>query len=172
MQKRKSECRAERPLCAVDPAHTVHRHGSYKRYANLTDDEREAIERFLCCPCGRTISVLPTHRLPYMAMRTEQLEAHLEAQAQEAAPPPAATEKEKGCAKRAWARFAQRVDALTGWLGQMIRVVKPTAAALWCELRRQGTLGEILHLLSGQFHTSVLKDYLCVRPWAAPAEAH
>lgn len=171
MQKRKSEYRADRPLCAVDPAHTVHRHGSYERYANLNDDQREAIDRFLCCPCGRTMSVLPTHRLPYVAMRTEQLEAHLDARAQEAAPPPA-TEKERSCAKRAWARLAQRVDALTGWLGQMIRVIKPTAAALWCELRRHSTLGKILPLLSAQFHTSLLKDYLCVRPWAACAEAH
>jgi hypothetical protein len=170
MQKRKSECRGDRPLCSVDPAHTVHRHGWYERYANLNDDQREAIERFLCCSCGRTISVLPTHRLPYVAMRAEHLEGHFDARAREGAPPPA-TEKEKGCANRAWARFAQRVDALTGWLGQMIRVVKPTAAALWCELRRQSTLGEMLHLLSVQFHTSVLKDYLCVRPWPAPAEA-
>ncbi len=171
MQKRKSECRAERPLCWVDPTHTVHRHGWYDRYANVNDDEREVIERFLCRPCGHTLSVLPTHRLPYVAMRTEQLEAHFDAGRKEAILPPA-TEKEKSCAKRAWARFAQRVDALTGRLGQMIRVVKPTAAALWCELRRQSTLGEILHLLSAQFHTSVLKDYLCVRPWLVPAQAH
>jgi len=69
--------------------------------------------------------------------------------------------------KRAWTRFKQRVSSLTARLGQMIRPVKPTATQLWNQLRRQSNLPAILLQLAKPFNTSLLADYLCLRPWSA-----
>jgi hypothetical protein len=168
MQKRISECVEGRPRCHRDERHPVHRHGSYKRYANANDEAREKVERFLCCPCGRTFSALSAQQLPYVSLPTDQLEAQFDARS-ENRPLPPVTEKEKGCAQRAWTRFAHRVETLTAVLGQMIPVVKPTAAALWRALRPSRSLADILHLLSRHFHTSLLGDYACLQPWTAPA---
>jgi hypothetical protein len=119
----------------------VHVHGPYDRYAHCDDQQKEDIPRFLCVPCGRTISVLPDHFLPYRAAAVPLVEKHFDAQAHASqAEEPLATEKEKGCLKRAWARFKQRVSSLTARLGQMIRPVKPTAAQLWNRLRRKSNL--------------------------------
>jgi hypothetical protein len=85
------------------------------------------------------------------------VQQHFDARANpgEAKEPPA-TEKERGCLKRAWARFKQRVAPLSATLGQMIRPVKPTAAQLWNQLRRQSNLVafrafsvNFFHLISG-----------------------
>jgi hypothetical protein len=151
----------------VDPNHKVHVHGSYERYANCDNHEKEDIPVFLCVPCGRTISVLPDHMLPYRAVGVWRVEKHFDAQANPSqTPAPAATEKEKGCLKRAWARFQQRVAPLSATLGQMIQAVKPTAAQLWKQLRRQGNLAAILLKLAQPFNTSLLHHYLCLRPWS------
>ena len=68
MQIQASSFTGIHPPCPVDPDHTIHGHGSYERYANCDDNTLEAILRFLCVPCGHTISVLPDHRLPYRAV--------------------------------------------------------------------------------------------------------
>ena len=117
-------------------------------------------------PCGHTISVLPDHFLPYRAVAVPLVEKHFDAQAhaRQAEEPPA-TEKEKGCLKRAWARFKQRISSLTARLGQMIRPAKPTAAQLWNQLRRKSNLAAILLQLARPFNSSLLDDYLCLRPW-------
>jgi hypothetical protein len=146
----------------------VHVHGPYDRYANCDDQEKEDIPRFLCVPCGRTISVLPDHFLPYRAVAVPLVEKQFDAQANPGqSPEPPATQKEEGCLKRAWARFQQRVRSLTARLGQMIRPVKPTAAQLWNQLRRRGNLAAILLQLARPFHCSLLGDYLCLRPWSS-----
>lgn len=172
MQIRASSFQGERPRCPANPHHTVHYHGTYRRYANCEATQaaqKEAIDRFLCLVCGRTLSVLPDRLLPYRAVPVPLLEEHFDAQANpgEAAAPPA-TEKEKGCLKRAWARFKQRVAPLSATLGQMIGPVKPTAAQLWNQLRRKSNLATILLQLARPFNTSLLHDYLCLRPWAPP----
>ena len=168
MQIRASTLTGDRPRCPLNPNHKVHAHGSYERYANCNDQEKEDIPVFLCVPCGRTISVLPDHFLPYRAVGVLLLEKHLDAQANPGkTPEPVATEKERGCLKRAWARFKQRVAPLSATLGQMIRPVKPTAAQLWNQLRRKRNLATILLKLARPFNTSLLHDYLCVRPWSS-----
>ena len=167
MQIRFSCFKGDRPTCPADPKHPVDRHGTYERYANCDDDEQEDIERFYCRPCGHTISVLPDRKLPYRAVAAPLVEKHFDAQANPGqAPEPSATEKEKGCLKRAWARFRQRVEPLCTTLGQMIRPVKPTAAQLWKQLRRHSNLALILLELAQPFNTSLLHDYLCLRPWS------
>src|SRR5258708_23576055 len=90
------------PPCPVDPDHTIHGHGSYERYANCDDNKLEEIPRFLCAPCGHTISVLPDDRLPYRAVSAALVEQHFDAQAHpgEAQKPPA-IETEKSFLKRA-----------------------------------------------------------------------
>ncbi len=66
MQMRQSQVTGDNPLCPVDPQHLIHGHGSYTRCG---DDDvlkpTEVIPRWLCLPCGHTISVLPDHLLPY-----------------------------------------------------------------------------------------------------------
>ena len=167
MQIRASSFKGDRPLCPLDPNHPVHVHGSYDRYANCDDGAREDIPRYLCVPCGRTISVLPDHVLPYRAVGVPLVQQHFDAQANPGqAPEPAATQKEKGCLKRAWAHFKQRVAPLSATLGQMIRPVKPTAAQLWKQLRRKSNLAVILRELAQPFNTSLLHDYLCLAPWS------
>jgi len=91
-------------------------------------------------PCGRTISVLPDHFLPYRAVCMMLVEKYFDAQANPSQVPPPATQKEKGCLKRAWARFKQCVAPLSATLGQMVRPVKPAAAHLWKQLRRKSNL--------------------------------
>jgi hypothetical protein len=168
MQIRMSSFSGDRPSCPVDPHHPVDHHGTYERYANCNDDQKEEVDRFLCRPCGRTISVLPDHFLPHRAVSAPLVQQHFDAQANpgESEEPPA-TETEKGCLKRAWARFQQRVAPLKAKLGQMIRAVKPSAAQLWNQLRRKSNLPAILLQLAHRFNTSLLHDYRCLRPWSA-----
>jgi hypothetical protein len=168
MQIRKSSLTGDRPLCPVDHTHPIHYHGSYERYANCDDEIKEDILRYLCPPCGHTISVLPDHRLPYRPISVPQVEQDFDARADDTPPPPA-TEKEKGCLARAWHSFVGRVNVLTAVLGQMMRVVKPNATSLWKQLREQGNLRVILLRLARPFNTSLLKDYKCLRPWPPPA---
>ena len=170
MQIRASSLKGDRPACPLNPDHKVHVHGPYDRFANCDDEEKEDIPRFLCVPCGRTISVLPDHFLPYRAVGVPLVEQHFDAQSNPGqAPEPPATQKEKGCLKRAWTRFKQRVDPLSATLGQMIRPVKPTAAQLWKQLRRKSNLAVILLELAKPFNTSLLHDYLCLAAWSHSA---
>jgi hypothetical protein len=168
MQVRQSSFSGDYPPCPIDSRHPVHHHGDYERYANCNDHQREEILRFLCVPCGHTISVLPDHRLPYRLISVPQLQQDFDARANDTAPPPA-TETEKGCLVRAWRSFIGRVTVLTAVLGQIIRIVKPNAASLWKQLRRQGNLQAILLRLARPFNTSLLKDYKCLQPWPPPS---
>jgi len=63
----------------------VHRHGTYERYADPAgskeQEEEESIQRYLCCPCGLTFSVLPPHRLPYRPIRAERLQGDFDQRA-------------------------------------------------------------------------------------------
>jgi len=167
MQIRMSSFKGDRPPCPIDPHHPVDHHGVYRRCANCDDNTKEAIDRFLCRRCGRTMSVLPEHFLPYRAVPVPLVEKHFDARAnpQQAKEPPA-TEKEKGCLKRAWARFKQRVAPLQAKLGQIVRAVKPSAAQLWNQLRRESNLPAILLELAQPFNTSLLGDYLCLTTWS------
>jgi hypothetical protein len=165
MQIRASSFTGDRPSCPLDPRHKIYIHGDYDRYDNCDDDLELAIARFLCVPCGHTISVLPDDRLPYRPVSVPLVEKHFDARAK-SGPEPDATEKEKGCLKRAWTRFSQRVAPLTVVLGQMIKPVKPGAIALWNQLRRLGNLAAILRQLAHPFNTSLLHDYRCLIPWS------
>ncbi|SRR5258708_30647632 len=168
MQIRMSSFIGDRPPCPADPNHKVDYHGTYERYANCNDQQKQAIDRFLCRPCGRTISVLPDHVLPYRAVAVPLVQQCFDAQAhpgQALAPP--TTEKEKGCLKRAWARFKQRVAPLKARLGQIVQAVKPSAAQLWNQLRRGSNLPVILLQLAKPFNTSLLGHYLCLAPWTS-----
>jgi len=167
MQIRMSSFKGDRPPCPIDPHHPVDHHGVYWRYANCDDDTKEAVDRFLCRPCGHTMSVLPDRVLPYRAVSVPLVEKHFDAQANPGqVKEPSATEKEKGCLKRAWTRFKQRVAPLQAKLGQIVQAVKPSAAQLWNQLRRESNLPAILLELAQPFNTSLLGDYLCLTAWS------
>ena len=78
--------------------------------------------------------------------------------------PPPSSEKERGCLRRAFDRFAGRVAPLCALLGQMIRAIKPSVGECWKALRELDNLEGILLLLGKKFNTSLLADYRCLRP--------
>lgn len=173
MQKRHSQFAHDhpRPCCHIDPSHKVYAHGFYQRLANyliaLVAVHLD-IRRWLCVTCGRTFSVLPKDVLPYRHLPVSAVEEYFDAQANEA-PPAAATVLKEGCLKRAWLRFTLRLTALTASLGQLMqREDLADAKRFWQGLRRWGNLEEILRVLSADFQTSLLQDYLCIRAWSAP----
>lgn len=166
VQIRQSQLLGDRPACLVDPTHNINSHGHYMRHGDCDSlDPLERILRFLCLPCGRTISVLPDHLLPYRPISASLVEANFDARANHQPEPPV-TEKENGCLKRAWKRFGRRLDAHATALGQIVQTRNLAAKPFWRQLRRLGNLPDILLLLSRSFNTSLLHDYHCLRPWS------
>jgi hypothetical protein len=166
VQIRFSHLTGDRPCCPLDPTHKIHRHGHYLRYGDCDSLEPlECILRFLCLLCGRTISVLHDHLLPYRPISTPKVQADFDARVTGQSSP-AVTEKESGCLKRAWERFTRRTTALAATLGQMVQLVFPEPKPIWLQLRRWGNLSDILRMLGRPFNTSLLQDYLCVQPWS------
>jgi hypothetical protein len=108
----------------------VHRHGFYVRFENCDSQRRSRIERFVCPRCGRTLSVLPKNRLPYIALSTTIVESEFDVRAS-GTDPLSRSEKERGCLRRAFERFAARVTPLCALLGQMIRPTKPSVGECW-----------------------------------------
>jgi len=121
------------------------------------------VTRWLCIVCGGTISVLPDEMLPYRPVVVELLEAWFDS-LHHGRDPPQVTEVERGCLERACSRFLQRIPSLTTILGQMVEAIRPTAQALWTQLRKFRRLVDILRLLAEKFKTSLLGDYLPHNP--------
>jgi hypothetical protein len=168
VQIRFSLLTGDRPFCPADPTHTIHGHGCYLRFGDCDGLQAlERIPRFLCAICGRTISVLPDHLLPYRAISAPKLQANFDANISGDTPPPA-TEKEIGCLKRAWERFTRRMAALAAALGQMVQLALHEPKLIWLQLRQWGNLPEILLQLSRPFNISLLHNYLCLLPWSRP----
>src|SRR6516162_4316172 len=130
MQLREGSFQGPRPTCPEHPKQRVHRHGFYLRFENCDSQRRLRIERFVCPRCGRTSSVLPKNRLPYVAVNTTILESDFDVRAL-GTDPPFWSEKERGCLGRAFERFAGRVAPLCALLGQMIRPIKPSVGECW-----------------------------------------
>jgi hypothetical protein len=156
-----------RPACPRSCPGTVHRHGSYERYADPEGTSKERIERFLCRPCGLTISVLPPHRLPYRAIRAERLQEDFDhragIQTQGLDPPPRVVEA--GCLQRAWSALSARVDVLQQAFGQLIEDSVSECASLWNSLRvTMDSVPRMLHFLSEHHRISLLGNYRCLRP--------
>jgi hypothetical protein len=124
------------------------------------------MERYVCLPCGHTVSVLPVNRLPYRPLEVERLEGHFDAQAGTSTgldPPPELIEA--GCWQRAWKRFLTRVDPLKDVFGQILPAGLQTAQQLWKQLRRAvGSAEDILRFLAQHGKRSLLGDYACLRP--------
>ena len=95
MQLREGSFVGSRPACPKDPQQRVYRHGCYERYADCNSQRRLRVERFLCPRCGRTLSVLPKSRLPYIALSTAMVEADFDGRTSGTDPPPS-SEKERG----------------------------------------------------------------------------
>ena len=176
MQIRRSSMKGDRPLCPVEGRHAVHRHGSYPRHKEPTGTETEAVERFLCVPCRRTMSVLDDDRLPYRTVGVERLTQWLDRQFSGGPAPPAVKEVERGCLERAVACFVRNSPSLVEALGQIVKHVRADAGSLWRALRRLGDLGTTLRewqtkiklpTASGQTRRglSLLGAYVCLVPW-------
>lgn len=147
----------------------VHCHGCYERYAEADPDvsARESIQRYLCPPCGLTFSVLPSHRLPYRAVRAERLQAEFDKRAgiqtQGLDPPPRVVEA--GCLGRAWSVLTARVATLKGAFGQLVSSTVSDGASFWASLRRSfDSVPKMLCFLSEHHRISLLGNYRCLRP--------
>lgn len=144
----------------------MHGHGSYSRYAGCSSQERIKIPRFLCTGCGRTISVLPNHLLPYRHVHVARFEAFADCQAgvgQGPDPPP--DKPEAGALRRGWARFSVRVGTLRDYFGQLIASGVTIPSELWIALRQaKQSLKQILLFLAETHKASLLGDYRCLRP--------
>lgn len=171
----------------------VHLHGTYERYADAAgactpvagaeiagaagaklpsrkkskQDKEESIQRYLCCPCGRTFSALPPHRLPYRPIRAERLQGDFDhragIQTNGLDPPPRAAEE--GCLQRAWRRFTARVATLKDAFGQLVSSTVSDGLSLWKSLRQSfDSVAKMLCFLSEHHHISLLGDYRCLRP--------
>jgi len=124
------------------------------------------MQRFLCPPCGHTVSVRPANRLPYRPLEVERLQGGFDAQAEVGTgldPPPEPIEA--GCLQRAWNRFLTRVNILKDAFGQILPAELHTAEQLWKELRRGvGSAESMLRFLARHCKRSLLGDYACLRP--------
>lgn len=176
MQIRRSSMRGDRPLCPVDGGHRVHVHGSYSRNREPEGEEKEAVPRFLCVPCGRTVSVLDDERLPYRTVRVERLKRWLDWQFSGGPAPPAMKEVERGCMERAVRCFVRNSPSLIEALGQIVKHVRADAGSLWRALRRLGDLGKTLREWQAKIKLpteagqkrrglSLLGAYVCLAPW-------
>src|SRR5438876_8416219 len=168
MQLREGSFQGSRPTCPRHPDQRVHRHGFYERYEDCDSHRRSPIERFICPRCGRTLSVLPKNRRPYVAVNTTILESDFDARASGTDPPPS-SEKERGCLRRAFERFAGQVAPFCALLGQMIRAIKPSVSECWRELRQ---LDRASHLLTNILKLFALTwGYACYMPSLTPLGA-
>jgi hypothetical protein len=149
----------------------VHLHGTYERYADPADskekEEVERIQRYLCCPCGRTFSVLPSHRLPYRPIRAERLQGDFDQRAgiqtQGLDPPP--RDVEAGCLRRAWSALTARVKTLQEAFGQLVSSTVAEVAPFWVSLRQSfDSVSKMLCFLSRHHQISLLRHYCCLRP--------
>ncbi len=171
MQLREDQLKGTRPACPRGCPGRVHRHGTYARYADPAgakeEEERERIQRYLCCPCGLTFSVLPSHRLPYRPVRAERLQADFDQRAgiqtQGLDPPPRAAEA--GCLQRAWSALSARVVTLQEAFGQQVDSTVSEVTSFWASVRRSlDSVSKMLCFLSQHHHISLLGNYRCLRP--------
>lgn len=174
IQIRHDSFQGERPACPRGCRGKTHRHGFYRRYAAPSGGKRVAVFRFLCRPCGLTISVLSAGQLPYRSLAAERLQAHADRQAgvgQGPDPPPDVLEA--GCLLRAWTRLRTRVEVLKNALGPLISSAVHSIEALWLGMRHaKGTLDGILGFLATTHKISLLGDYQCLRlPDESPTAA-
>ena len=131
IQIRDDSFHGDRPPCPRGCRGKPHRHGFYLRYAAPRGGERVAVARFLCRPCGLTISVLCAGRLPYRSLPGQRLQAHADRQAgvgQGPDPPPG--ELEAGCLRRAWTRLRARVEVLKNAFGPLVSSAVRSVEAL------------------------------------------
>ena len=154
-------------MCPHGCPGTVHCHGHYKRYENPEGTAQERVMRYLCRPCGLTISVLPPHRLPYRTIRTDRLQGDFDGRARIQAkgldPPPRVVEA--GCLQRAWSALSARVDTLQEAFGQLIEDSVSEATSLWTNLREtMDSVPRMLRFLSEHHRISLLGNYRCLQP--------
>lgn len=158
-------------MCPCDCPGTVHRHGTYERFADPAgakdQEEEESIQRYLCYFCGLSFSVLPPHRLPYRPIRAERLQAEFDKRAgiqtQSLDPPPRAAEA--GCLQRAWSVLTKRVATLKDAFGQLISKPVSDGTSFWTSLRQSfDSVSKMLCFLSEHHRISLLGNYRCLRP--------
>ena len=157
--------KGDRPACPQACPGRVHRHGSYRRFAQASGAATFGVQRFLCPQCGITLSVLPENRLPYRPLEATRLEASFNEVAEAGSgPDPPPNQLEAGCLRRAWRRFQTRVPKLQEAFGLLIDSASLRAGHLWKQMRQaKRDLRGILLYLARHHKSSLLGDYRCLR---------
>lgn len=111
--------------------------------------------------------------MPYRSLEIERFEVlsdshfgltNSETPSETASPQP--TEKEAGCARRAWKALRKRIPLLCGFYGQLMPVLAPgNASGFWRSLRQLGSTSDALRALARDFKTSLLGCYCSLRPF-------
>jgi transposase-like protein len=145
----------------------LQKHGSYFRWYGVDGAQQVKVQRYICPHCRHTWSVIPSGMMPYRSMpvqRFEQLtDKHFKLPCRAPRPPPA-TEKEKGCIRRALKVLSKRIPFLCELFGQQLPVVAKTNVSLfWRAMRALGPTVDILAQLARQFKTSLLGSYRSLR---------
>lgn len=145
----------------------MHCHGHYERYADPEGSALERVCRYLCRPCGLTISVLAPHRLPYRAIRAERLQGDFDQRAGIQTPaldPPPRVVEASGL-RRAWSALSARVALLQEAFGQLMEDSVSEVTSLWMRLRvAMDSVPRMLRFLSEHHRISLLGNYRCLRP--------
>ncbi len=171
IQFREDQLKGMRPLCPRGCPGRVHRHGTYQRYADPRGskkvEEEESIQRYLCPPCGLTLSVLPPHRLPYRPIRCERLQEDFDhragIQTEGLDPPPRVVEA--GCLQRAWSALTARVTSLREAFGQLVSSTVSDGVSFWASVRQAfDSVPKMLCFLGEHHRISLLGNYRCLGP--------
>lgn len=177
------------PICSGKQR--LHKHGTYCRYRGTDGARLQKVQRFVCRRCGHTWSVIPAGMMPYRSLEVERFEALSDAQfgtdsetdfktgsetgsktgcetdsETQSASPAAPTEKEAGCAQRAWKALSNRIPLLQRLFGQQMPVLAADdTSGFWRSLRRLGSTNDALAALAHNFMTSLLACYRSLRPF-------
>ena len=134
----------------------LHRHRTYKRFAQPSGETKVVVQCYICRRCGRCFSVIPTGMLPYRSVRVERFEAWMDNPCRG----PPANKIEQGCLLRARKRLQQRIPVLCQLLGQQLPAsARGDLCTFWQALRKIAALADMLVQLAEDFKTSLLADY-------------
>ena len=140
---------------------TLAPHGSYGRYTTgaVGDPVPFCVARFLCEPCGKTTSCLPSFAQPYRLVASETIEAYAQGEAERLD-----VQHTEGLLKRYMRRFTQWQRTLRGIVGNRFGRGPPkeTATAFWRRaVAACGSLAELTLRLVQEFKTTCFGTYGC-----------
>jgi hypothetical protein len=146
---------------------TLKPHGSYGRYTTgvVGTAVRFSVARFLCEPCGRTTSCLPSFAQPYRLVANETIQAFVQGDNDRLD-----VRHTEGLLKRYLRRFEGWQRSLRDLVGNRFGRGPPkeTATAFWRRaVAACGSLAELTLRLVQEFRTTCFGTYRCHQAFCA-----